>query len=110
MSGRAPLPLFENSDDARVYVVAFAAIIGGLAVMVAAAVAFVLTDAAAASIGVAVGLLALIVGQVLYLMLSYRVWVRHRPDDPWDWNSARAFHEGSFVATYKRAWRLSRSA
>jgi hypothetical protein len=109
MTDDRPLPLFETPADARRYLQAAGAIIVSGALVVVAVLAWLFLGS---TIGVAGLLLALgfaLAGQVLYLVLCAGVWARHRPNDPWDWRSARAFHEGSLTATIDRARRVARN-
>ena len=107
MPDSRPLPLFETPDDARRYLWAAAAVAvsGGLVVLAVVAWLFFGSQIGAVGLLLAVGIG--LAGQVTYLVLCARIWERHRPDDRWDWRSARGFHEGSITATIQRARRVA---
>lgn len=104
MASRAPLPIFENSDDAKRYLVSFRAIVtGGVVVVMGALASFPLGNNPVPVLLASTGVLLALAGQALYLSLNARVWARHYPDDPWDWRTARGFYEGTFRETLARA-------
>ena len=109
MTARPQLPIFENRDDARRYLMAIRAVVAGVFVLLAGVViSFPLGGGILPILLASAGILLALAGQALYLALNARVWTRHHPNDPWDWRTARGFYEGTFRETVARARAMSR--
>jgi hypothetical protein len=103
MADLGPLPLFETAQDARRYVRAAMAMALAAGLAVVAVIAWLLFGSQAGAAGLLIALGFALAGQIIYLVLCVQVWERHRPNDRWDWRSARAFHEGSITTTLRHA-------
>ena len=108
MTTRPPLPIFENRDDAKRYLMAIGAVVAGVALLLVALLASIPLGGALPFLMASAGILLALAGQALYLALNARVWARHYPNDPWDWRTARGFYEGTFRQTVTRARAMAR--
>ncbi|MBI2706555.1 MAG: hypothetical protein HYX32_14880 [Actinobacteria bacterium] len=108
MGPRPPLPIFENREDARRYLMAVWSVVGGMVLLIAGVLLSLPIAGALPYLVVMAGFALALAGQALYLALNARVWARHYPNDPWDWRTARGFYEDTLRATLVRARAMAR--